>query len=58
MQSGLGGPLAGLGFGLPMSRRYAEFFGGSLDLVSMFGFGCDVFLRLQSLSDEAMSQTI
>ncbi|OAD67834.1 hypothetical protein PHYBLDRAFT_90618, partial [Phycomyces blakesleeanus NRRL 1555(-)] len=46
MQSGVGGPLAGLGFGLPLARMYARYFGGSLTLVSMNGYGCDVFLKL------------
>jgi len=51
MQAGLGGPMAGLGYGLPMSRVYAQFFGGDLDLVSLYGHGCDVFLRLHHLGD-------
>lgn len=45
------GPLAGLGFGLPMSRVYAEYFGGSLNICSMHGYGCDVFLRLNHIGD-------
>ncbi|POY74010.1 hypothetical protein BMF94_2821 [Rhodotorula taiwanensis] len=36
------GTLAGLGFGLPLARIYAGYFGGSLDLVSMYGWGTDV----------------
>ncbi|KAF1807738.1 PDH kinase [Mucor lusitanicus] len=51
MQSGVGGPLAGLGFGLPLARMYARYFGGSLTLVSMWGFGCDVFLKLRHIDD-------
>ncbi|KAI8885223.1 alpha-ketoacid dehydrogenase kinase, partial [Backusella circina FSU 941] len=51
MQSGVGGPLAGLGFGLPLARMYARYFGGSLTLVSMSGFGCDVFLKLKHIDD-------
>ncbi|OMH85161.1 [3-methyl-2-oxobutanoate dehydrogenase [lipoamide]] kinase, mitochondrial [Zancudomyces culisetae] len=38
--------LAGMGFGLPLTRLYAQYLGGSLDLVSMNGLGCDVFLKL------------
>jgi pyruvate dehydrogenase kinase 2/3/4 len=38
--------LAGLGFGLPMSRAYARYFGGDLDLISLEGFGCDAYLHL------------
>ncbi|GAA5892870.1 alpha-ketoacid dehydrogenase kinase family protein [Sporobolomyces salmoneus] len=37
------GTLAGLGFGLPLSRIYAEYFAGSLDMVSMYGWGTDVY---------------
>lgn len=34
--------LAGLGYGLPMSRAYARYFGGDLDVISMEGYGTDV----------------
>ena len=34
--------LAGLGYGLPMSRAYARYFGGDLDIISMEGYGTDV----------------
>jgi signal transduction histidine kinase len=47
------GVLAGLGFGLPMSRVYAEYFGGSLDIVGMHGYGADVYLRLNRLDVHA-----
>jgi len=46
------GTIAGLGFGLPMSRLYAQYFGGSLDLFSLDGWGSDVLLKLRCL-DEA-----
>ncbi|KAI8342385.1 P-loop containing nucleoside triphosphate hydrolase protein [Chlamydoabsidia padenii] len=49
MQSGVGGPLAGLGYGLPLARLYARYFGGSLTMVSMKGYGCDVFLKLKHI---------
>ena len=58
MQTGVGGPMAGLGYGLPMSRVYAQFFGGDLDLVSMYGRGCDVFLRLNHLEDQLETTAI
>ena len=44
--TGTGGPIAGLGYGLPMTRIYAKWAGGSLDLVTLPEHGCDVFLRL------------
>ena len=51
--SGLGGPesssIAGLGYGLPLSRAYAEYFGGSIRLQSQWGWGTDVYLRLKGL---------
>ncbi|THH03716.1 hypothetical protein EW145_g6061 [Phellinidium pouzarii] len=43
------GTLAGLGYGLPMSRLYARYFGGSLDLFSLDGWGTDVILKLRCL---------
>ncbi|KAJ1719838.1 hypothetical protein LPJ53_005461 [Coemansia erecta] len=42
-------PIAGLGFGLPMTKVYAEYFGGALNLISMENHGCDAFLELPSI---------
>lgn len=43
------GPMHGFGFGLPTSRAYAEYLGGSLTLESMQGIGTDVYLRLRHI---------
>ncbi|KAJ7734931.1 atypical/PDHK/BCKDK protein kinase [Mycena maculata] len=56
LQTGLG-TIAGLGYGLPMSRLYAKYFNGSLDLMSLEGWGSDVFLKLRCL-DEAGDSAI
>ena len=47
LASGLG-TLAGLGYGLPMARIYCEYWknGSALDLVSLYGHGCDTFIKL------------
>lgn len=47
LASGLG-TLAGLGYGLPMARIYAEYWknDSALDLVSLYGHGCDTFVKL------------
>ena len=58
MQQGIGGRMAGLGYGLPLARLYAEYFGGSLRLMSLFGHGSDVFLRLPDMGDAASSHSI
>ncbi|KAJ2657375.1 hypothetical protein IWW48_004557 [Coemansia sp. RSA 1200] len=50
------GPFAGLGFGLPMTKIYAEYFGGSLHLVSLEGYGCDAFLELPSIKADHTPQ--
>lgn len=42
--------IAGLGYGLPLARTYAEYFGGSISVQSLYGWGCDVYLRLKGLS--------
>jgi pyruvate dehydrogenase kinase 2/3/4 len=44
-------PLAGLGYGLPISRSYARYFGGDLNVMSMEGYGTDAFVYLNRLGD-------
>lgn len=41
--------LAGLGFGLPLSRLHARYFGGDLKLVNLPGYGVDAFLTVRRL---------
>lgn len=38
-----------IGLGLPMSNVFARYFGGELELVSLDGWGTDVYLRLPKL---------
>lgn len=45
-------PMAGLGFGLPLARLYTRHFGGDLELVSMYGYGTDVYIRLDRTGDQ------
>ncbi|KAK4686810.1 pyruvate dehydrogenase kinase 2/3/4, partial [Tremellales sp. Uapishka_1] len=69
-QSDFKAPMAGFGYGLPLSRlvseqsgalqdkrsriaqisQYARFFGGDLRLISMDGYGTDVYISLNKLS--------
>lgn len=44
-------PLAGLGYGLPISRSYARYFGGDLSIMSMEGHGTDAFVYLTRLGN-------
>ena len=49
--TGAGGPtIAGLGYGLPLSRAYAEYFGGRITIQSMWGWGTDLYLNLKGLA--------
>ena len=41
--------IAGLGYGLPLGRAYAEYFGGHIAVQSMHGWGTDVYLSLQGI---------
>jgi len=41
-----------LGMGLPMSRVYAEYWAGSLELQSLEGYGTDVFLQISKLGNK------
>ena len=43
-------PMAGFGYGLPILRLYAQYFGGDLKLILMEGYGTDVYLHLNRLS--------
>ena len=50
--SGAGGEvssIAGLGYGLPLGRAYAEYFGGGIAVQSLYGWGSDVYLRLKGV---------
>ena len=41
-----------LGVGLPMSRVYAEYWAGSLELHSLEGYGVDAFLQISKLGNK------
>jgi len=43
--------LAGYGYGLPVSRLYARYFGGDLQIISMEGYGTDAYLHLHRLGN-------
>lgn len=41
-----------LGMGLPMSKIYAEYWAGSLEIHSLEGYGCDAFLQISRLGNK------
>jgi len=42
-------PMHGFGFGLPLARIYAQYFGGDLQINSLVGYGSDVYLKINRL---------
>jgi len=40
-------PMAGVGCGLPLARKYAQFLGGSVDFFSLPNFGSDVYFSFR-----------
>ncbi|MEW5315770.1 MAG: hypothetical protein WDW38_007176 [Sanguina aurantia] len=50
--------LAGLGFGLPLSRLYARYFKGDLSLHSIPGCGTDAYLTLQKLDAQEWQERV
>ncbi|KAK1805065.1 hypothetical protein P4O66_019421 [Electrophorus voltai] len=49
-------PLAGFGYGLPISRLYARYFQGDLHLYSMEGYGTSAVIYLKALSSESVER--
>ncbi|KAM7278595.1 hypothetical protein ACFE04_005729 [Oxalis oulophora] len=43
--------MAGYGYGIPITRLYARYFGGDLQIISMEGYGTDAYLHLSRLGD-------
>ncbi|XP_055822219.1 pyruvate dehydrogenase (acetyl-transferring) kinase, mitochondrial-like [Solanum dulcamara] len=43
--------MAGYGYGIPISRLYARYFGGDLQIISMEGYGTDAYLHISRLGD-------
>ena len=48
---GQGSVLCGMGYGLPVARAYARYFGGDLNVMSVEGHGVDAYVHLNRLGD-------
>lgn len=46
---GFRGQFSGGGYGLPISRLFARYFGGEITLLSMEGYGTDAYIQVQKL---------
>ncbi|KAJ1670385.1 [Pyruvate dehydrogenase (acetyl-transferring)] kinase 2, mitochondrial [Coemansia sp. RSA 25] len=44
-------PLVSFGFGLPMSRVYAKYWGGNVNVHSLPGYGVDAYVQLPRLGN-------
>uniref|UniRef100_A0A671ETK8 Protein-serine/threonine kinase n=1 Tax=Rhinolophus ferrumequinum TaxID=59479 RepID=A0A671ETK8_RHIFE len=56
MDNSRNAPLAGFGYGLPISRLYAKYFQGDLHLYSLSGYGTDAIIYLKALSSESVEK--
>lgn len=46
-------PLAGFGYGLPLSRLYARYLGGDLQIISLEGYGTDAYVHVKATATES-----
>ncbi|AAS51804.1 ADL116Cp [Eremothecium gossypii ATCC 10895] len=48
--------VSGMGFGLPLCKAYVEMFNGELDIVSLWGWGTDVYIRLKGPKESLLDR--